>query len=108
MMRRLLLIVLLCIAPLAQADFLSFGGKKPSFLPAEQAFGLEVHAIDQRTLLASFKVTPGYYLYRDKVSFNVAGGKTAIARIRLPKGEIKNDPNFGELEVYHQSFQAEI
>jgi thiol:disulfide interchange protein DsbD len=108
MMRRLLLIVLLCIAPLAQADFLSFGSKKPTFLPAEQAFALEVHAIDQHTLLASFKVTPGYYLYRNKVSFNVAGGKTSIVRVNLPKGETKIDPNFGELEVYHQSFQAEI
>ncbi|HLP98270.1 MAG TPA: protein-disulfide reductase DsbD [Sideroxyarcus sp.] len=106
MMRRLLLILLLCIAPLAQADLLSFGGKKPSFLPPDQAFALEVHAIDQRTLLASFKVTPGYYLYRDKISFRTADGK--IARVALPKGEEKNDPNFGLIEVYHNSFQAEI
>ncbi len=108
MMRRLLLIVLLCIAPLAHADFLSFGSKKPTFLPADQAFALDVHAIDQRTLLASFKITPGYYLYRDKITFNVAGGKTSVSRIDLPKGESKNDPNFGLIEVYHQSFQAEI
>ncbi len=108
MMHRLLLITLLCIAPLAQADFLSFGSKKPTFLPADQAFALDVHAIDRRTLLASFKVTPGYYLYRDKISFNINGGKTKIARIDLPKGESKNDPNFGMIEVYHQSFQAEI
>lgn len=108
MMRRLLLILLLCTAPLAQADLLSFGSKKPSFLPADQAFALKVHSIDQRTLLASFTVTPGYYLYRDKVSFSIDGGKTAIAHVALPKGETKNDPNFGMIEVYHQSFQAEI
>jgi thioredoxin:protein disulfide reductase len=107
MMRRLLLILLICIAPLAQADMLSFGGQ-PKFLPADQAFALEVHAVDQRTLLASFKVTPGYYLYRDKITFSVADGKTRITRITLPKGETKNDPNFGMIEVYHQSFQAEI
>ncbi len=108
MMRRLLLILLLCMAPLAQADFLPFGSKKPSFLPADQAFALTVHAIDQHTLLASFKVTPGYYLYHDKVSFSIASGKTKIARVALPKGESKNDPNFGLIEVYHQPFQAEI
>jgi len=108
MMRRLLTIVLLCIAPLAQADFLSFGSKKPAFLPADQAFALSVQARDQRTLLASFLITPGYYLYRDKVSFSVTGGKTNISRIDLPKGETKNDPNFGEIEVYHQSFQVGI
>jgi thiol:disulfide interchange protein DsbD len=108
MMRRLLLILLLCSVPLAHADFLSFGSKKPSFLPADQAFALDVHAIDQHTLIASFKVTPSYYLYRGKISFSTADGKTRIARVDLPKGETKNDPNFGTLEVYHQSFQAEI
>src|SRR5512135_199426 len=108
MMRRWLLVVLLCIAPWAQADFISFGSQKPSFLPADQAFALNVHAIDQRTLLASFKVTPGYYLYRDKVSFSVTGAKNKIARIELPKGEIKHDPNFGEMEVFHQSFQVRV
>ena len=108
MIRKIVLMMLLCAAPLAHADFLSFGSKKSSFLPADQAFALEVHAIDQRTLLASFKVTPGYYLYRDKIGFSVADGRNRIARIALPKGETKDDPNFGMIEVYHQSFQAEI
>jgi thiol:disulfide interchange protein DsbD len=108
MMRRLLLIVLLCIAQQAQADFLSFGSKKPTFLPAEQAFGLSVEVCDKNALLANFKVTPGYYLYRDKLIFSLAGNKARIARIELPKGDTKNDPNFGLIEVYHKSFQAKI
>ncbi|MBU1425472.1 MAG: protein-disulfide reductase DsbD [Gammaproteobacteria bacterium] len=109
MIRRLFVfLLLLCLAPLAQADFLSFGSKKPAFLPADQAFALTVHAVDQHTLIASFKVTPGYYLYRDKITFSVANSKTRVTRISLPKGETKNDPNFGEIEVYHQSFQAEV
>ncbi len=108
MMRRLLLILLLCAVPVAHADFLSFGSKKPSFLPADKAFALEVHAIDQHTLIASFNVTPSYYLYRNKTEFSIPGSKTRIVRVDMPKGEIKHDPNFGTLEVYHQSFQAEI
>ena len=108
MMRRLLLIVLLCIAPAAHADFLSFGSKKPTFLPAEQAFGLSIEVCDKNALLANFKVTPGYYLYRDKLIFSLAGNKARIARVELPKGDTKNDPNFGQIEVYHQSFQARI
>ena len=108
MMRRLFLTLLLCTVPLAHADFLSFGSKKPNFLPADKAFALEVHAIDQHTLIASFSVTPSYYLYRNKTEFSIDGGKTRVVRVDLPKGEIKNDPNFGTLEVYHQSFQAQI
>lgn len=108
MIRSLIVILLLCITPLAHADLFSFGGKKASFLPADKAFVLEVHAVDQHTLLASFNVTPDYYLYRNKITFSVANDKFHIARVDLPKGEPKNDPNFGQLEVYHQSFQAEI
>jgi thiol:disulfide interchange protein DsbD len=108
MMRHLLLILLLAIAPLAQADLFSFGSKKTTFLPSDQAFVVDVHAIDQHTLLASFNVTPDYYLYRNKINFSVANDKFHIARVDLPNGEPKNDPNFGKLEVYHQSFQTRI
>ncbi|MBU0620376.1 MAG: protein-disulfide reductase DsbD [Gammaproteobacteria bacterium] len=108
MTRRLLFVLLLCIAPLAQADLLSFGSSKPKFLPADQAFALEVHSVGPQKLVASFKVTPGYYLYRDKIGFTVAEGKARIARIELPKGEEKDDPNFGLIVVYHNSFQAGI
>jgi len=108
MMHRLLLILSLCIAPLAHADLFSFGSKKATFLPADQAFVVDVHAVNDHVLLASFKVTPEYYLYRNKISFTTATDKFHIARVDLPKGEVKNDPNFGALEVFHQSFQGEI
>ena len=107
-MRRLLLILLLSIAPLAHADLFSFGNKKTVFLPADQAFVVDVHAVNEHTLLANFKVTPDYYLYRNKISFSPSDDKFHIARVDLPAGETKVDPNFGKLEVYHQSFQAEI
>ncbi|MHB1116161.1 protein-disulfide reductase DsbD [Sideroxydans sp.] len=107
MIRRLLLIALLSITPLAQADMLSFGSK-PKFLPPDQAFSLEVRPLDQRTLIASFNITPGYYLYRDKTTFSLGEGSAKIAQVSLPEGEAKNDPNFGVMKVFHNSFQAEI
>jgi thiol:disulfide interchange protein DsbD len=108
MIRSLFLIFFLFISQLAQADLLSFGSKKTTFLPADKAFVLTVQAEDQHTLLANFNITPDYYLYRNKISFTIANGNFHIARVDLPNGEIKNDPNFGPLEVYHQSFQARI
>ena len=108
MIRKLILILLLCVAPLAHADLLSFGSKKPSFLPADQAFALEVQPIDKDTLLASFKITPGYYLYRDKISFTTNGDTAKITSVTLPAGELKHDPNFGDTYVFHQPFQAGI
>jgi thiol:disulfide interchange protein DsbD len=110
-MMRVLMFLLLLASPLVHADgFLERlgGGKQSTFLPPDQAFGLGIEVCDKNALLANFRVTPGYYLYRDKVVFSLADGKTKIARIDLPKGESKNDPNFGLIEVYHQSFQAKL
>lgn len=110
-MRSVLLLLLFCfIAPGANAEgFLDrLGGKKRVFLPPDKAFALDVSARDAHTLQANFTVTPGYYLYRDKIVFKTDGQAVRIAAVTLPKGEMKQDPNFGATEVYHQSFQAEI
>lgn len=110
-MRFALLLLLCFIAPTSPADgFLErlSGSKQPTFLPADQAFSLQVSARDANTMQADFTVTPGYYLYRDKVSFEIKDPAIKITAVNLPKGEMKHDPNFGDTEVFHQSFQAEI
>lgn len=112
---RFVLMLLICLTtPGVHAENLldklpAFGGKQqPVFLPPDQAFALEVLVRDKNTLQAHFKITPGYYLYRNKVSFTIEGDAASITSINLPKGELKQDPNFGETEVYHHPFQAEI
>ncbi len=108
---RLLLLSVLCsVAFAAHADGLLslFGGGKPTFLAPDAAFGLEVSVRDSQTLIASFKIAPDYYLYRDKISFTVASGNAKLVKLDLPAGEMKHDPNLGDLLVFHQSFQAAI
>ena len=112
---RFILLLLLCItAPASNAEgFLDRlpglgGSKQPSFLPPDEAFGLEMVVRDAHTLQANFRVTPGYYLYRDKINFAVKDNAVKITAVSLPKGEMKRDPNFGDTEVFHQSFQAAI
>ncbi len=79
------------------------------FLKPEQAFTLTLQTRDAHTILADFEVTPGYYLYRERISFKLMGEATSsIASVELPRGEIKHDANFGDMEVYHQSFQAVV
>ncbi|MBI5918789.1 MAG: protein-disulfide reductase DsbD [Nitrosomonadales bacterium] len=84
------------------------GGGQPTFLSPEKAFGVAIESRDSRTLLASFRVAPDYYLYRNKISVNVTSGNARVARLDFPPGEMKNDANFGKLEVYHQSFQVAV
>ena len=111
---RLLLLIILCLAQLSHAEGFfdrlpSLGGaKQPTFLQPDQAFGLDVSVRDGHTLIASFRVTPEYYLYRDKVTFSTADLGIKISNVSLPKGELKHDANLGYLEVFHQSFQALI
>ncbi len=110
-MRFVLLLLLCFMAPVAPAESLfdrlpSLGGAKSSILPPDQAFGVEVEVRDARTIVASFKVATGCYLYRDKTTFAIEGDAAKIARVDLPKGELKKDPNLGMVEVYHQPFQA--
>ncbi len=111
---RILLLLTLCFAPLTHAESLldrlpGLGGaKQVAFLPPDQAFGLDVRVSDANTLLANFKIAPNYYLYRDKISIHVKSGSAKIINLKMPKGELKNDPNFGDMMVFYQSFQAEV
>lgn len=113
-MRFVLLLLLCFMTPAANAGGLLDrlpglgGGKQPNFLPPDQAFALQVTVRDAYTLQASFNVTPGYYLYRDKIGFEVKDGEAKILAVNLPRGEMKQDPAFGNTEVFHNSFQAEI
>ena len=118
-MMRLFLLMVLCLAPTSYAagflDRLPFVGDapQPTFLQPDKAFGLTISVRDAHTLVARFKVTPGYYLYRDKVSLKLVGDSPSAASVKItnvsmPQGEMKNDPNFGDMEVYHQSFLAVI
>jgi len=84
-------------APAAQEN----GG----FLPVDQAFKIQARMPDAQTVVVRFTPAQSYYLYRDKISF-VAGGAASIDSVKLPRGEMKKDPNFGDTEVFHQAFQA--
>ena len=116
---RFLLLILLCLAPLSHAESfldrlpLLGSAKQTVILPPDKAFGLAVSVRDESTLLANFKITPGYYLYRDKVTFTISGDSAKAAGVKItnvsmPKGEMKSDPNFGDMAVFHQPFQAVI
>ena len=79
------------------------------FLPVEKAFAVEVRAADTQTLVARLSPAENYYLYRDKIRFSLDPDANAeIETVQLPRGEPKQDPNFGETEVFHVPVQALI
>ena len=81
---------------------------KEEFLAPEQAFKL---VVDQRDgggkLGLHWTIAPGYYLYRDRLQVLAAPGQT-LGEIVRPAGQPKVDPNFGTVEVYHDSVSLQI
>ena len=79
------------------------------FLPLDKAFKVDVKVKDAQTLVAEFTPADTYYLYRDRIRFAVPKeSDISIARVSIPPGEMKSDPNFGDTEVFHKPFQAVI
>lgn len=83
--------------------------KEDDFLPPDQAFKLNVDAASADTLKAQFTVVPGYYLYKERIKFEIKDKNQGnISVVDLPAGETKVDPNFGKQEVYHHDFSANV
>ncbi|HEX8874014.1 MAG TPA: protein-disulfide reductase DsbD [Nitrosospira sp.] len=77
-------------------------------LPPDQAFKLTVSVRDGNTLVAQFEPAKNYYLYKDKVAFKPQAAETSVERISLPRGELKGDLTFGQVEVFNRPFEALI
>ncbi|WP_107694587.1 protein-disulfide reductase DsbD [Nitrosospira sp. Nsp2] len=77
-------------------------------LPPDQAFKLTVRVRDENTLVAQFEPAKNYYLYKDKVAFKPKDTETSIEKISLPSGTVKSDLTFGQVEVFHQPFEAVV
>lgn len=79
------------------------------FLPPEQAFQLNLKPGPNDSLIAEYTPAEGYYLYQERIGYRLreAGGDKPLP-VDMPPGERKNDPNFGEVTVYHKPFQATV
>ncbi len=96
-------------APASGFSFLGgLDAKDDEFLPVDEAFRPQAVALDGNTLEVSIAVAPGYYLYKDKISVRTAAGRVQLGRLALPAGELKNDPYFGEMEVYHEDVLGKL
>lgn len=81
-----------------------FGGAgQPDVLPPDKAFRLNVTAQGSSSLLASWRIADGYYLYRDKFRFTLKDGDgLSLGKAIFPKGRVEQDEFFGRVEIYTQ------
>lgn len=79
------------------------------FLPVEQAFIPTVGLMDDHTLLVQWYIEKGYYLYRNKLTFQAPPQSTLLLdKPKFPIGKIKNDEFFGKMEIYNHSIEVQI
>ncbi|MDR3412505.1 MAG: protein-disulfide reductase DsbD [Formivibrio sp.] len=78
---------------------------QPELLAPEQAFRPSLVKIDAHTLEARFSIAPGYYLYRERFSFE---SPALPLQLSYPPGRIKRDPAFGQVEIYPQSMAIRL
>jgi thiol:disulfide interchange protein DsbD len=78
-------------------------------LPAEEAFTYEAIGLSADTILVRMTAQPGYYLYRDKLAFRIRGtGGFEIREVDLPDGTLKDDPEFGPVDVYYGQVEIPV
>ncbi|WP_260426588.1 protein-disulfide reductase DsbD [Burkholderia sp. Bp9142] len=84
----------------------ALAASEADLLPPERAFPLEVSLSGSRQVDLEFKTHPGYYLYRDRFSFTADG--VSVKPRQMPPGDLKDDPSFGKVVVYHQPVTIRI
>ena len=77
-------------APSSSADLLD-----PEF-----AFKASATLVGRDRIEVRYDTAPGYYLYRDRLSFAAEPAAAHLGRPRLPKGKVKKDEFFGRQVIY--------
>ena len=89
----------------------SLGGSETStseFPPVDEVFFPDVFPVDGNKVEVGFRIVPGFYLYKDKMSVRSLNDNARAGRLDLPKGKMKTDEYFGEVEVYLESMVAPL
>jgi len=84
----------------------SSGGAPP--LPPEQVFAVEAGRASDGGIDLVFSIREGYYLYRERISATADPAGSEPLAVALPPGKVKDDPNFGRVEIYRGSIDGHL
>ncbi|MCG8378229.1 MAG: protein-disulfide reductase DsbD [Proteobacteria bacterium] len=84
------------------------GPVSDEILDPEIAFQLSINQVSNDQLALYWQIEPGYYLYKDKFSASTTTPSVEIINAIYPQGKLKQDPLFGEVEVYYGKNNALI
>jgi thiol:disulfide interchange protein DsbD len=98
----------LCLSLLLGLTFTLAASAEEELLEPEKAFALSSKMKDDNTVIVSWNIANGYYLYRSKFKFESATEGVSLGEPVFPKGKIKNDEFFGQVEIYRHNIEVEI
>lgn len=78
------------------------------FLQPEQAFRISSKVANANTIVVSWDIEPGYYIYKSKFRFLALTPGFKAVPTGLPEAETKQDDFFGEVEIYRDQVQAQL
>jgi len=77
------------------------------FLEPEKAFQFSARAADERHVEVLFRITPGYYMYRERFSVNAQ--EATLGAVPLPAGKVKFDETFQKnVETYRGELRVNV
>ncbi len=79
-----------------------------AILPPDQAFKLSVKSQSRNMLVLSWDIADGYYLYRDKYKFLSKTDSVSLGVPVIPKGKIKHDDYFGDVEILRDHVEIKL
>lgn len=78
-------------------------------LQPEKAFRFKAAPTGPSTLSVVLQPAAGYYLYRDRTVVKVKDSPGfGVKSVQLPRGEFKDDPNFGRMEVHRNAIDMRV
>ena len=79
------------------------------FLDPEKAFVLQAQMISADRISLRFKIAPGYYMYRERFSFELDTTHVKLGEPKMPTGRVKFDQTFNkEMELYFTDAVIEL
>ena len=76
-------------------------------LPVDEAFKVSAK-LENGVALLHWDIADGYYLYRKKFKFKPASPMIEAGTPEFPKGEIKHDEFFGDVEIYRKTLDVRL
>ncbi|MEY2696550.1 MAG: protein-disulfide reductase DsbD [Pseudomonadota bacterium] len=91
------------------SSFLDKFAPAHELLPAEKAFQFSARLLSRSAVELSWRIAPGYYLYREKFAFSLASQQgITLGQFELPHGLPHEDAEFGSVEIFRDDLVVTV